>query len=250
MTRPEAVLFDCDGVVVDSEGPTLALFVEELTAHGLPLTLASFEEHYLGQTVEMVARQAAAAGARLPEDWVARFYDRMNAMLIAGVPLVPGVLGVLDRLDRAGVPYAMGSNGSLAKMKITLGQHGIEGRFRAVLSGQALGAPKPAPDVYLAAASACGVRAEACVVIEGQRDGARGRRWRQGCAAMATRHMARGRRRPGRSQHWGCRSFTGWRSCRGFWGWTGRDAQSHTLRLMVRFCAGPAMPRRWVPSSR
>lgn len=173
MTRPAALLFDCDGVVVDSEGPTLELFVEELALHGLPLTLAEFEADYLGQTVEMVARQAMRAGARLPEGWVAHFYGRMNAVMLAGVPLIPGVLGVLDRLDAAGVPYAMGSNGSLAKMKITLGQHGIEGRFRAVLSGQALGAPKPAPDVYLAAAAACGVAPEQCVVIEDSAQGAR-----------------------------------------------------------------------------
>lgn len=173
MTRPDAVLFDCDGVVVDSEGPTLALFVEELAAHGLPLTLAEFEAGYLGQTVEMVARQATSAGARLPEGWVAHFYGRMNAVMQAGVPLVAGVLGVLDRLDAAGVPFAMGSNGSLAKMTITLGQHGIEGRFRAVLSGQALGAPKPAPDVYRAAAAACGVSPERCVVIEDSAQGAR-----------------------------------------------------------------------------
>lgn len=173
MTRPDAVLFDCDGVVVDSEGPTLALFVEELAAHGLPLTLEVFEANYLGLTVEMVARQAVAAGARLPEGWVAHFYGRMNAMLEAGVPLIAGVPGVLDRLDAAGVPYAMGSNGSMAKMKITLGQHGIEERFRAVLSGQALGAPKPAPDVYLAAAAACGADPKACVVIEDSAQGAR-----------------------------------------------------------------------------
>lgn len=173
MTRPQAVLFDCDGVVVDSEGPTLALFVEELAAHGLPLTLEAFEADYLGQTVEMVARQATAAGARLPEGWVAHFYGRMNEVMLAGVPLIPGVPSVLDRLDEAGVPYAMGSNGSLAKMRITLGQHGIEGRFRAVLSGQALGRPKPAPDVYLAAAAACGVAPECCVVIEDSAQGAR-----------------------------------------------------------------------------
>lgn len=173
MTRPDAVLFDCDGVVVDSEGPTLALFVEELALHGLPLTLEVFEADYLGQTVEMVARQAVAAGARLPEGWVAHFYGRMNAMLQAGVPLIAGVPGVLDRLDAVGIPFAMGSNGSLAKMQITLGQHGIAGRFRAVLSGQALGAPKPAPDVYLAAAAACGVPPQACVVIEDSAQGAR-----------------------------------------------------------------------------
>jgi HAD superfamily hydrolase (TIGR01509 family) len=173
MTRPEAVLFDCDGVVVDSEGPTFALFLQDLAAYGLPLTLAEFEAEFVGGTVELVGRRAREAGAQLPEGWVADFYQRMYAMLAAGVPLVPGVLEVLDRLDRAGIPYAMGSNGSLEKMQITLGQHGIEGRFRAVLSGQGMGAPKPAPDVYLAAARACGARPEDCVVIEDSAQGAR-----------------------------------------------------------------------------
>jgi HAD superfamily hydrolase (TIGR01509 family) len=173
MTRPEAVLFDCDGVIVDSEGPSFALFLEELALHGLPLTLDEFEAHYVGGTVETVATRARAAGARLPDGWVGHFYDRMYAMLIAGVPLVRGVTEVLDRLDAAGVPYAMGSNGSLEKMEITLGQHGLMGRFRAVLSGQGIGKPKPAPDVYLMAAQACGADPAACVVIEDSATGAR-----------------------------------------------------------------------------
>ena len=173
MTRPDAVLFDCDGVIVDSEGPSFALFLEELALHGLPLTLEEFETHYVGGTVETVAMRARAAGARLPEGWVAHFNGRMYAMLEAGVPLVAGVTGVLDRLDAAGVPYAMGSNGSLAKMKITLGQHGLMHRFRAVLSGQGIGRPKPAPDVYLMAANACGADPAACVVIEDSANGAK-----------------------------------------------------------------------------
>ncbi len=173
MIRSEAVLFDCDGVVVDSEGPTLALFLQDLARYGLPLSLEEFEANFLGGTVELVGRRAREAGARLPEGWVADFYQRMYAMLAAGVPLVPGILDVLDRLDGAGIPYAMESNGSLEKMRITLGQHGIEGRFRAVLSGQGMGAPKPAPDVYLAAARACGVDPAGCVVIEDSAQGAR-----------------------------------------------------------------------------
>ncbi len=173
MTRPDAVLFDCDGVIVDSEGPSFALFLEELALHGLPLTLAEFEAHYVGGTVETVAMRARAAGARLPDGWVAHFYGRMYAMLAKGVPLVAGVTGVLDRLDAAGVPYAMGSNGSLEKMEITLGQHGLLSRFRAVLSGQGIGKPKPAPDVYLMAAQACGADPAACVVIEDSATGAR-----------------------------------------------------------------------------
>jgi HAD superfamily hydrolase (TIGR01509 family) len=172
MTRPEAVLFDCDGVIVDSEPPSFALFLEELAAHGLPLTREEFEADFVGGTVEMVARRARAAGARLPDDWVSHFYGRMYAKLEAGVPLVSGVTDVLDRLDAAGIPYAMGSNGSMQKMQITLGQHGLIGRFRVVLSGQAIGHPKPAPDVYLMASEACGARREACVVIEDSASGA------------------------------------------------------------------------------
>lgn len=173
MRRPEAVLFDCDGVVVDSEPPTFALFMADLAAHGLPLTPEEFETGFVGLTVETIAERARAAGADLPPDWPARFYDRMYAMLAAGVPLVPGVQDVLDRLDAAGVPYAMGSNGSMAKMRITLGQHGLMDRFRAVISGQEIGRPKPAPDVYLRAAAACGADPGACVVIEDSASGAR-----------------------------------------------------------------------------
>ncbi|MFM7333309.1 MAG: HAD family hydrolase [Tabrizicola sp.] len=173
MTRPQAVLFDCDGVIVDSEAMTFRMFLEDLAAHGLPLTPEEFETSFVGGTVEMVAARARAAGARLPEDWVAGFYDRMYAMLAAGVPLVAGAVEVLDRLDAAGVPYAMGSNGSMQKMQITLGQHGLMDRFRVVLSGQAIGAPKPAPDVYLQAAQACGADPAGCVVIEDSASGAR-----------------------------------------------------------------------------
>lgn len=172
MTPPDAVLFDCDGVIVDSEGPTFSLFLQDLAAYGLPMSLDRFETEFVGGTVETVADRARAAGARLPEGWVDDFYERMYAMLAAGVPLVAGVTDVLDQLDAARIPFAMGSNGTLEKMQITLGQHGLLGRFRVVLSGQGIGRPKPAPDVYLMAAAACDARADACVVIEDSASGA------------------------------------------------------------------------------
>lgn len=173
MTRPAAVLFDCDGVIVDSEGPTFDLLIADLATRGLPLTRHELETDYIGGTIETVATRARAAGARLPETWVAETYARMYAMLGQGTPLIPGILGVFDRLDRAGIPYAVGSNGPPEKMQISLGQHELIPRFRAVLSGQALGKPKPAPDVYLAAAAACGAAPATCVVIEDSPSGAR-----------------------------------------------------------------------------
>ena len=172
MTRPAAVLFDCDGVIVDSEGPTFALLIDDLAQHGLPLTIQQLETDFIGGTIETVAVRARAAGAQLPEAWVQDFYARMYAMLEKGTPLVPGILAVFDWLDHAGIPFAVGSNGSVQKMQISLGQHGLIPRFRAVLSGQALGKPKPAPDVYLAAARACGADPVDCVVIEDSATGA------------------------------------------------------------------------------
>jgi beta-phosphoglucomutase-like phosphatase (HAD superfamily) len=173
MIRPDAVLFDCDGVIVDSEGPTLSLLLADLASHGLPLTLQQLETDFIGGTIETVATRARAAGASLPPDWVPSFYARMYVMLGKGTPLIPDILPPLDRLDAARIPFAVGSNGPVEKMQITLGQHGLIPRFRAVLSAQALGHPKPAPDVYLAAAKACGAMPARCVVIEDSPTGAR-----------------------------------------------------------------------------
>ena len=174
---PKAVIFDCDGVVVDSEGPTLVMLRDDLARHGLDLTIADLEAGYVGGTVESCGIKARAAGASLPDDWVADFYDRMYAMLRDHTPLIPGILTVLDALDAAGIPFAMGSNGTPEKMQITLGQHGLVERFRGHLySGQALGRPKPAPDLYLHAAAQLGVPPQGCVVIEDSAAGARAAR--------------------------------------------------------------------------
>lgn len=164
---PEAVIFDCDGVVVDSEHPTLLMVQADLARYGLPVTLDELNATYIGGTVETVATRARANGAALPADWVPDFYRRMYAMLRENTPLIDGIVGVLDALDRAGIPFAMGSNGTIEKMHITLGQHGLVPRFRGHLySGQAIGKPKPAPDLFLLAASALGVAPSGCVVIE------------------------------------------------------------------------------------
>ncbi|NPD16593.1 HAD family phosphatase [Xinfangfangia sp. D13-10-4-6] len=173
MPAPAAVIFDCDGVIVDSEGPTFDLMIADLADHGFPLTLEELERDYIGGTVEEVARRAIAKGAKLPADWVAVFYEKMYAMLANDAPLIPGIIDLFDRLDAAGIPYAVGSNGTPEKMQITLGRRGLLPRFRATLSGQAIGKPKPAPDLYLACAKACGAAPENCVVIEDSPTGAR-----------------------------------------------------------------------------
>ncbi len=173
MTRPQAVLFDCDGVIVDSEGPTFDLLIADLATHGLRLTRQQLETDYIGGTIEIIAGKIRAGGTALPETWVQDFHQRMYALLAQGTPLVSGILTVFDALDAAGIPYAVGSNGTARKMEISLGQHGLIPRFRAVLSGQAIGRPKPDPAIYLQAARACGADPARCVVIEDSPSGAK-----------------------------------------------------------------------------
>ena len=165
---PKAVLFDCDGVVVDSEGMAFDLLAEQLALYGHPMPHARMRALFLGGTMRSFWASARGEGIPLPDDWVEAQYARMFARLADGTPLIPGILDVLDALDVAGIPYAMGSNGPLRKMEITMGQHpGLRDRFGGhIYSAQTLGAPKPAPDVYLHAAAALGVAAPDCVVVE------------------------------------------------------------------------------------
>lgn len=171
----KAVLFDCDGVLVDSEPATFDLLVQDFAAYGLPLAREVIERDFIGGTMQNVYERALAAGAALPADWVAAFYDRLYAHLAKGTPLIPGIEAVLDQLDQAQIRYAVGSNGSREKMAVTLGQHpALMARFNGHLySGQEMPRAKPAPDLYLHAAAQLGLEAADCVVVEDSPAGAK-----------------------------------------------------------------------------
>jgi HAD superfamily hydrolase (TIGR01509 family) len=170
---PKLVIFDCDGVVVDSEPLTLQLIRDDLAARGLPLDLTKTTDLFMGSTIAGAGAQAREMGADIPEDWVDLIYDKVFAALARKVESIPGIGAVLDRLDRQGIAYAIGSNGPHRKMEITLARCGLAARFAGrTYSREDVAAPKPAPDVYLLAASQAGVAPQDCVVIEDSATGA------------------------------------------------------------------------------
>ena len=176
--KPAAVLFDCDGVVVDSEPATFDLLAEDLGQRGLHLSFAEMERLFLGGTIERCGTIAADLGATIPNGWSAAFYEKLYARLGEATPLIPGILTVFDALEAAGIPFAIGSNGTMGKMEITLGQHaGLLDRLAGrVFSGRDLNMLKPAPDLYLHAARCLGADPAACVVIEDSAPGAQAAR--------------------------------------------------------------------------
>ncbi|MEN8834132.1 HAD family phosphatase [Pacificibacter sp.] len=168
MTPPKLVIFDCDGVLVDSEPTTLTLLRNEFEYYGLPLTAAEVDRDYIGVAMADIAVKARANGATLPEDWVVSIYAKMFERLRKGVPLIAGIEAALDALDAAGIPYAVGSNGPMAKMDITLGAHPalLERLKGRIFSAHDCKAGKPDPELFLKAAAFMNVAPEACVVVD------------------------------------------------------------------------------------
>jgi len=126
-----------------------------------------------------VGRQARTAGYGLPDDWIDEIYAEMFARLAEGVDLLPGIVDVLDHLDRRAIPHCVGSNGPMRKMEITLGPSGLWERFEGrIFSPHVIGMEhaKPAPGLFLHAARAMDVAPEDAVVIEDSYSGACGAR--------------------------------------------------------------------------
>ncbi|NOD48805.1 MULTISPECIES: HAD family phosphatase [unclassified Ruegeria] len=166
----DLVIFDCDGVLVDSEVISNQVLVENLAGYDLHLTLPECMSLFVGGTMVGVRDKARSMGADLPDDWVDQIYAETYDRLRKGVPLVPGVSELLVALDQNGIPFCVASNGSPDKMKITLGQNGLWDRFKDVMfSAHVLGTGKPDPRMFKLAAQH--FEANAPVVIEDSENG-------------------------------------------------------------------------------
>lgn len=167
-TRYHGVIFDCDGVLVDSERITNRVWAGLLTDIGLPTTTEDSLATYLGNSmhrcIEIVTEKLGYAP---PDTLLPSFFAAVKVALETEVTPVDGIVEVLDALDAAGVPYGVASNGEHEKMQTTLGTTGLLSRLEGRrFSAVDVARPKPAPDLFLYAAQRLGFDPARTIVVE------------------------------------------------------------------------------------
>lgn len=166
--RPGLIIFDCDGVLIDSEGVASRLIAGNLTALGWEMDEAQAQELFLGMSIiDMQPMIEAHLGRALAVGWRADLAAELVDALGRESVLIPGARAMLERVDAMGLDWRVASNSSDEEMAVKFGRTGladlVAGRcFAAARWGR----PKPAPDVYLAAARDAKVSPEHCLVIE------------------------------------------------------------------------------------
>ena len=162
-----AILFDCDGVIADSEPVVNIVVADDLTARGWPLTPDEAGANFLGMSLPTMIPMIEAKIGPLPPNWSQDLKVRVAETMAREVTPVPGAGAVLEATRAAHIPIALASNSSRVELSAKLTRLGFENFFEGrVLSFEDVPRAKPDPDIYLAAAAACGADPSECVVIE------------------------------------------------------------------------------------
>ncbi len=163
--RPALVIFDCDGVLVDSERLSHQVLQQMLAELGVRLSFDDTVRRFIGTSQPTcMARVADLLGAAPPADFQARFAQRTRLAFEAGLQVVPGIDALLAALR---TPCCVASNGNRAKVDFTLGHTGLLPRFAGrIFTADDVRHPKPAPDLFLLAARTLGADPAHTTVVE------------------------------------------------------------------------------------
>lgn len=161
----DLVIFDCDGVLVDSEPLSNRILAEHLTAVGLPVTPEESVRDFMGRSLTAaLAEVEQRLGRPLPAGFVAAYYEETFAAFARELEPVAGIHAALDRIA---LPSCVASSGPHEKIRHSLGLTGLLERFDGrIFSAADVEHGKPAPDLFLHAAATMGAAPERCVVVE------------------------------------------------------------------------------------
>ncbi|MFD0557169.1 HAD superfamily hydrolase (TIGR01509 family) [Stackebrandtia endophytica] len=168
MTTPDLIIFDNDGVLVDSERLSNRIFAALLTEAGLPTSFDDAVDRYMGRrSSDCVVDIEAQLGRSLPADFLHRYEHECASVISTELTTVDGVTDLLDALDDNKIPYCIASSGTPDEIALRLRTTGLTDRFGdRVYSGSMVARGKPAPDLFEYAAERMGFSPESAVVIE------------------------------------------------------------------------------------
>ena len=162
------VIFDCDGVLVDSEKLAIQVEARLLASLGWAIEESEILDRFVGRSdAHMLSEIERELGRPMPE-WQGLYDEALEAAFRSELKPVPGIEFALKNL---GVPFCIASSGSHEKMKLTLGLTGLLPHFDRIYSATEVSNGKPAPDLFLHAAAQCDVDPSRCVVVEDSRSG-------------------------------------------------------------------------------
>jgi HAD superfamily hydrolase (TIGR01509 family) len=175
---PQLVIFDCDGVLVDSEPLTNRILAEMITEAGWPIEVAECCATFNGRTIKSVMQMVEAKlDIQLPADWEAAYNKQIHLVLAEQIEAIPGIEEVLNELAVRQIKVCVASSAPVEKMQITLGKTGLWDRFAPdIFSATMVENGKPAPDLFLFAARQMEIVAEHCLVVEDSPTGAQAAR--------------------------------------------------------------------------
>jgi HAD superfamily hydrolase (TIGR01509 family) len=165
----QLVIFDCDGVLVDSEVISNRVLARMLSSEGLATTLEEARRSYQGLLLsEVLSSAEAKLGRVLPKDWLAGYEQARAEAFRRELAPVAGAQLVVERVRLAGLDVCVASQGKLEKTELSLELTGLRHLFpgRTVFSACSVARGKPHPDLFLHAASQMGSEPAACVVVE------------------------------------------------------------------------------------
>jgi HAD superfamily hydrolase (TIGR01509 family) len=179
VTPPRLVIFDCDGVLIDSEALGNRVVSQVLSADGWAISARECQRRFLGLTyADTQAMAEARLGRSLGPGWVDHLVARVTRVMAAAADPIPGAREALEATTELGLPWRIASNSSRSEMTAKFARAGfsrlVEGRIHSAHDLIAEGLPgKPAPHLFLRVAAAEGETPEACLVIEDSLAGVR-----------------------------------------------------------------------------